>query len=405
MDEVQTRVIAQNNALAAEDDYNPFLAKRLLESAPKTSKTTQHFKNQAKALEKNGTALDLQSRKYPGVAHSTVKVLTKEDSSTISPSTNGLSVLNAAAHAQNESSKSSLKSILPLLEKRPNDVGLILTIIQLYILTNNPGPATALLEAFFKRLETLASPTSFDVRFAPGLVGLIVSLYKIQGRRAPIKTELSRAAEYWRKKDKSEETLLKAAGTSLLTTGNEDDFEMAGEIFGSLRNEDPNNRVAIAGFVASYATTDSAKIQGDLEKLTPIDRLTSGINAEALEELGIATLEPTPSSTSTKRTAPAGGLPPKKKRTRKSRLPKDYEEGKAVDPERWLPIRDRSSYRPKGKKGKKRAVAGETQGGVVVEESLELVGGAGNVKVEKAGVVGGGGGGAGKKKAKGRGKK
>ena len=78
-------------------------------------------------------------------------------------------------------------------------------------------------------------------------------------------------------------------------------------------------------------------------------------------------------------------------------MPKDYVEGKAMDPERWLPLRDRSSYRPKGKKGKKKAME-LTQGGVVKEEgeSLELAGGAGTVKVEKA--AGGGGGGKAKKK-------
>ena len=55
-----------------------------------------------------------------------------------------------------------------------------------------------------------------------------------------------------------------------------------------------------------------------------------------------------------------------------------------MDPERWLPLRDRSSYRPKGKKGKKKATD-NTQGGFVrEEETLELAGGAGSVKVEKA---------------------
>jgi signal recognition particle subunit SRP72 len=78
-------------------------------------------------------------------------------------------------------------------------------------------------------------------------------------------------------------------------------------------------------------------------------------------------------------------------------MPKDFEEGKKMDPERWLPLRDRSSYRPKGKKGKKKA-ADLTQGGVVKEEeSLELAGGAGSVRVEKAA-----GGGKAKNKKKGK---
>ena len=34
-------------------------------------------------------------------------------------------------------------------------------------------------------------------------------------------------------------------------------------------------------------------------------------------------------------------------------MPKGYDANRTLDPERWLPLRDRSSYRPKGgKKGK-----------------------------------------------------
>jgi signal recognition particle subunit SRP72 len=81
-------------------------------------------------------------------------------------------------------------------------------------------------------------------------------------------------------------------------------------------------------------------------------------------------------------------------------MPKDFEEGKKMDPERWLPLRDRSTYRPKGKKGKKKAME-MTQGGMVKEEeSLELAGGAGSLPVQKAS-----GGGGNKNKKKGKGKK
>lgn len=64
-----------------------------------------------------------------------------------------------------------------------------------------------------------------------------------------------------------------------------------------------------------------------------------------------------------------------------------------MDPERWLPLKDRSSYRPKGKKGKKKAMD-TTQGGIVREDALEGVEAPGSGKV----VTGGGGGAKGKKK-------
>jgi signal recognition particle subunit SRP72 len=341
----------------------------------------------------------LQCKKYNGVIRSTGKVISQNPTPTVSPFINSLAALHAAAYAKCESSKASLKEVLPLLERRPNDVGLILTIIQLYVLTNNPGPAITLLESFFKRLEESATPADQDVRFAPGLIALIVSLYKLQGRKAPIKTELGRAASYWRRKSKPSEDLFKAAGISLLDSSKPEDLSTAGEIFASLRQQDLNDRLAIAGFVASNAASNISAVQSDLDKLTPVEKLISTIDVSRLEEAGIATLSVTMSEASKKRPAPAEKVKPANKKIRKSKMPKDFEEGKKMDPERWLPMKDRSSYRPKGKKGKKKALEA-TQGGTVKdEESLELVGGAGAVKVEKAPV-----GGAGKAKKK-KGKK
>lgn len=87
---------------------------------------------------------------------------------------------------------------------------------------------------------------------------------------------------------------------------------------------------------------------------------------------------------------------------RKSSLRKDYEQGKAPDPERWLPLRDRSTYRPKGRKG--RAKAAFTQGGVVDKVQATSGGGKAGEVVKPAvnpGLVVGAGG----KSNKGKGKK
>lgn len=404
-------MIAQNNALAASTkNDNPFMTERLFDSVPRLSAMEQHFEHQANILRRNRYTIDIQSLKYEGVAHSTTPIISKAPSPTISPYITTLSVLNAAAHAHGETEKASLKQILPLLEQRPNDVGLLLTITQLYILLNKPGPAITLLESFFKRLEESTSPTDLDVRFAPGIVALAVSLYRLAGRKGPIRTELANAASHWRRKSHAPPALLRAAGTSLLESSQPDDLSAAGEIFSSLRAQDPTDRAAIAGQVASYATSDPSRISSDLDKLTPVAQLISGIDSSALESAGIPTL-PTPSILKSKKRPAAAttdaekdGAKPAAKRRKipKSRMPKDFVEGKQMDPERWLPLRDRSSYRPKGKKGKKKAME-MTQGGVVKEdESLELAGGAGSVKVEKA--AGGGGGGGGKPKKK-KGKK
>lgn len=287
-------------------------------------------------------------------------------------------VLNAAAHARNtETEKAALKEIVPLLEKRPNDVGLILTIMHLYVITNNYAAATHLLESFFKRLEQTNSASDLDVRFAPGLIASLVSLYAQQGRPGAAKTELAKAAEYWRKPHKSKteapsKSLMVAAGTALLDTHNPDNVKAAGEIFKSLYDQDNEDRAAIAGLVAAYSITDPSSIPDDLLSYLPeASRLIQNVDASALEMAGVPQgnlATATITADARKRSvAPTKPIHARAKRLRKARIPKEFVEGKKMDPERWLPMRDRSYYRPKGRKGKKR-MEGLTQGGAVADE-------------------------------------
>lgn len=398
--EAPTRAVAQNNQVAiglGVSQTNPFLIQRVLDSYTQLSNSDTLFDYQASILRRNRYAVDLQMQKFDGIRKSTSKIILQSESPTASVETAGLGVINAAAHTHVQTGATALKQILPLLEKRPADLGLLLTIIQLYMQMKNPGPALTLLEAFLKRLETAAAPDYEDVRFAPGLVAVAVALYRLQGRQNNIRAELAKASTYWRSKAKeSAASLLREAGVELLTSSDPDHIASAGQTFESLVAKSDQDTVATAGLVAAFANNDYPKIESYLQTLTPVERLTSGVNVDALVEAGVAST-PTAVPSSKKRPA-ADSLPEKAaKRHRKIRLPKNYEEGKQPDPERWLPLRDRSTYRPKGKKGKKRAQE-MTQGGMVrEEETLELVGGAGAVKVEKAPAPQGG-----KKKKKGK---
>jgi signal recognition particle subunit SRP72 len=357
------------------------------------------FEYQAAVLRRNKQVIELQCQKFKGVRSRARSELKREDPSS-APSTSreasNLGVLHAATVSHLQTGKEALRSILPLLESRPDDIGLLLTIIQLYIQTENPAPALSLLEALFRRLEAATTSDHADVRFSPGLVALAVALYRLQGRHAAVRAELSRAAAHWqhqssaRRDDGSALSLLRQAGIELLHSQDASDLSAAGDAFSRLC-EEQRDRLAEAGLVASFATSDPARAQPYLADLTPIEKLTAGVDVAALLDAGVASLPASsvaaPVAGSKKRGASAaadGSAPAKKPRRSRAKLPKDYDPEKKPDPERWLPLRDRSTYRPKGKKGKKRA-AEATQGGVVKEEeTLELVGGAGAVKVEKA---------------------
>ena len=403
--DLSTRQIAQNNMLATDTkNPNPYMNHRLFHSAGQLPKTDNLFRYQAEKIKENDLALNLQISKFKGVISSSTKILS-ESPTTPSSHVNSISVLNAAAHAQCQLGKMGIKEILPQLEKRPNDIGLVMTVIQLYILTNNPGCAVNVLETLVKRLSESTSPADQDVLFAPGLTALQVSLYSSQGRKSQVKTTLAKAASYWRHRSKPPIALLQAAGLHLLGSSDAEHQDLAKEIFSNLHSRTEKTKFDTAGYIAAHALSSPDIVAKEASTITPVPRLITGLNAMALEEAGVPSLPTTTTTTSTgessTRKRPLDEKPkPTKKRVRKSKLPKDYDPAKTPDPERWLPLRDRSTYRPKGKKGRKKE-AEKTQGGV----------GDGKVKGATAGSEGviraaeNPAGGQGKSKKKGKGKK
>ncbi len=349
-------------------------------------------------MEQNALALDLLVSKSNGVVKGTGKILSNS-TPTLSPHLNNISVLNAAAHAQSQLAKLGLKQMLPLLEKRPKDIGLVMTIIQLYVLTNNHGSAITVLDSLLKRLSESQTPSDQDILYAPGLVALQVSLYTSQGRKSQIKTTLAKAASYWRHKSKPPTALLQAAGLSLLDSADPDHQSIAREIFSTLHSQDPNSKSATAGYVASHALTFPETVSSEAETLTPVARLIAGIDVAALEEAGVPSLPSTGTAATSRKRALDDKPKPAKKRVRKSKLPKDYDPSKTPDPERWLPLKDRSTYRPKGKKGRQKA-AEKTQGGVSGEKGAEAKAGGGEGVIKAVEKKPGGGQSKGKKKGK-----
>ena len=413
--DASTRNVAQSNLLAASDKHaNPFLTHKLFNSTPTVPDSDKLFSYQLRALHANTGAVDLQSFKYDGVARSTAKKIAKFPQPTTSPAVGAISVLNAAAHAKGEVGKAALTKILPELERRPNDVGLILTILHLYIMTKNTTSAINLLEAFFARLENEVAESSSETRYSPGLISIMIGLYNTQGRKSDMKAELAKAATHWRNQPSPSNALMQAAGRALLTSSSPTDTQTAAKIFTKLRSQDPDSKATLAGYIASHATTtDPATLKPDLAKITPISNLIAHIDIPTLEAQGIPqssnALAIAQATSTRKRKAPTTNEPAKPKRIRKSRLPKNFdpENPRKPDPERWLPLRDRSSYRPpKGKKKGGGRKDDRTQGGVVADDiGVNGTAPAAVVVKQSAGTVvtgpsggGGAGGGKGKKK-------
>ncbi|CAK7240518.1 MAG: Signal recognition particle subunit SRP72 [Sporothrix thermara] len=471
--EGSAKVVASTNSVVLRNSGsgnsgNPYVVQRQIEAIPTPpSGSDRLFSHQARILRRNQYAIELQCFKFKGVLGRTAKQLKQNTSTTATlPDTVDLGIYGAAAKAELQTGKDALRRILPLLEHRPDDIGLLLTAIQLQLQANNAEAALSLLEAFFSRSEQSAA------RFAPGLVALAVALYKLQGRRHAVRTELAKALAHWQLTANTSSTassssspspppssfsssssssavpasLLRAAGVELLHSQDPADQAAATAAFEKLHAASPSDKTAVAGLVASLAAAQSAedssaspaqieRQQKLAQALTPVDQLIKGVDVASLLQGGVAALSTAAPVKSKKRSAAAAtagedagaadGQAAKKTKTtgsaaaapklklsrqaRKLQAKSEKEEGsfdlnKKMDPERWLPLRDRSSYRPpKGKKGRgRRGEAATMQGGVVKEEeTLVLAGGAGSVRVEKA-PQGPSGSGAAKKRKKGK---
>ncbi|EAU39361.1 conserved hypothetical protein [Aspergillus terreus NIH2624] len=374
--ELSTRKIAQSNiTLLRNTSSNPYLLYKELNATPDSTNNDRLFDFQNNVMSGNIHSADLLVQKYDGIIRSTSKALSQASCPSTEPSVNLMSVYNAAAHAQGQTGAKALKAILPVLERRPKDIGLVLTAVQLYVSTGNTTSAITTLERSLHLLEESISEQDKEVRFNPGILSILVSLYKLEGRKLQIRGELSKAAAYWRERAEAPASLLRAAAASLLHSSDREDLITSGDLFKSLYQKDSSDRFAIAGYVASQAPLDYSKVEAHVDSLPSIDDLVGDIDVAALESAGIA---PSSSATAAAAAAIAGARKRSSnqkdghaaKRVRKSRLPKDYDPNKKPDPERWLPLRDRSTYRPKGRKGKQRA-ADRTQGGIVNEKAEE----------------------------------
>lgn len=155
------------------------------------------FNYQANILKRNNLVIDLGAYKTKGVADRTEKILRQTTLPSANSQINAAAIINAAAHTQGLDSKEALRKLLAVAAKRPNDVGLTLTIVQLQLQQEQAGAALTTLTTFLSRLESSGEANDTDVRFSPGLVALAVTLFRSQKRDASAKAEIVKAAQYW----------------------------------------------------------------------------------------------------------------------------------------------------------------------------------------------------------------
>lgn len=214
-----------------------------------------------------------------------------------------------------------------------------------------------------------------DIQHLPATVATIVSLKERAGDIDGAEAVFDSAIQWWSNamaEDNKLTVIMQEAASFKLKHGREKEaarlYEELVKSHGSVQ--------ALIGLVTTAARVDVDKAEAYEKQLKPLPGL-KGVDVESLERTSGAKhiqsdsrVGITEAYEESKNKEKA-----KKKRKRKPRYPKGFDPanpGPPPDPERWLPKRERSSYRPKRKD--KRAAQVRGSQGAVVREKHEAAG-------------------------------
>ncbi|KAH0628515.1 hypothetical protein JD844_009816 [Phrynosoma platyrhinos] len=141
-----------------------------------------------------------------------------------------------------------------------------------------------------------------------------------------------------------------------------------------LWKQNPDDIHTLAQLISAYSLVDAEKAKVLSKHLPSSDAMSLKVDVDALENSHGATyirkkgVKPV---TENQEKEQGQGDVKKKKKKKKGKLPKNYDPKVTPDPERWLPMRERSYYRGR-KKGKKKDQIGKGTQGAMTAASSEL---------------------------------
>uniref|UniRef100_A0A8C6KJ53 Signal recognition particle subunit SRP72 n=1 Tax=Nothobranchius furzeri TaxID=105023 RepID=A0A8C6KJ53_NOTFU len=128
----------------------------------------------------------------------------------------------------------------------------------------------------------------------------------------------------------------------------------------------------LAQLISAYSLVDTNKAKSLSKHLPSAETMSFNVDVDELENSHGATFVRKKAGKVVGESLPKDQVElKKKKKKKKGKLPKNYDPNVTPDPERWLPMRERSYYRGK-KKGKKKEQIGKGTQGAMAGASAEL---------------------------------
>ncbi|CAL5396007.1 unnamed protein product [Camellia sinensis] len=207
-----------------------------------------------------------------------------------------------------------------------------------------------------------------DIQHMPATVATLISLKERAGDIDGAIAVFDSAIQWWSNvmaEDNKLNVIMQEAASFKLKHGRKDEAaRLYEELVKSHRSIE-----ALVGLIKTTAHSDIDKAEAYEKQLKPLPGLKS-VDVDSLEKTsGAKHVDSVPHVGITEQFEVKGKEKVKKKRKRKPKYPKGFDPanpGPPPDPERWLPKRERSSYRPK-RKDKRAAQVRGSQGAVAKE--------------------------------------
>ena len=246
-------------------------------------------------------------------------------------------------------------------------------------------------------IETLRKLADEELRYSPTVVATLSQAFAKSGDEDGAMSELEAAALWWSSSMREDEEAEKSLWAVTFAAAEEcfrcARYESAVKFYGMLKDranggavpsefEDQRGSVLL-GFVRCLSKLDPEEAKSFAEELPDLPG-AADIDADNLERTfrggivhareNIGSKERIEAEAEAAAISSDASKPKKKRRKRKIRYPKDFDPenpGPPPDPERWLPKKERSTFKKKGQRRKDREFMKGAQGATLTKEERE----------------------------------
>ncbi|XP_015908172.2 signal recognition particle subunit SRP72 [Parasteatoda tepidariorum] len=353
--DVATAAVASNNVVTINKDQNVFDSKKKIKTATAENLDTKLTSKQRQTIAMNNCLLLLHTNQLDQCRKSIQSMSEKFPSCAAETA-----LLMAALYCREKKVQKAVDVLKEFASAHPEQsLTLSFTLAQLLLAQGHVSQACDTLRAMG------------DVTYTLGVTSALVTLYQSMEDKDSAVTVLQWAIK-WHRKNKSPalSTLIHETAKIQLKGGRPQE---AAKLLEELRKEDPSDLKTLAQLISALSQFNPTKAKEVSKQLPPAEELTAQVDVDNLESTSwtmgakyikrSGKVEPS----SGKQDTGDGLIQKKKKKHKKGKLPKNYDPTVDPDPERWLPRRERSTY--KKKKDKRGGGIGKgTQGAMANSE-------------------------------------